>query len=174
MSSMQLNKHSLWPVTEGGSAGLHLMPSSLQHLHNYLDEGLELLLSKYANDTKLGGDVDSLKGRAVLQRGLWQIRDGQSPTIWRLTRANDGFCICGRTNPGVDTDREVGEQPCRKGSGSDGEWQIESQPAVPWQPGELRVSWGHQAQHGHPGKWGNCPAFFCTLCIFGLYNIRRI
>lgn len=38
---------------------------------NYLNEILEVILSKYANDTnKLGRPVDCLKGRAVLQRDL--------------------------------------------------------------------------------------------------------
>lgn len=33
-----------------------------------LDAGLMCILSKFADDTKLGGTDDSLKGREVLQR----------------------------------------------------------------------------------------------------------
>ncbi|KAJ7408366.1 rna-directed dna polymerase from mobile element jockey-like [Willisornis vidua] len=35
---------------------------------NDLDTGLEGILNKFADDTKLGGAVDSLKGREALQR----------------------------------------------------------------------------------------------------------
>ncbi|KAJ7398172.1 hypothetical protein BTVI_127728 [Pitangus sulphuratus] len=46
---------------------------------NDLDTGLEGTLSEFADDTKLRGAVDSLKGREVLQRDLNKLED------WAIT-----------------------------------------------------------------------------------------
>lgn len=42
-----------------GPAGLHPLPTFLQHFINDLDTGLEGVLIKFANSTELGGAVDS-------------------------------------------------------------------------------------------------------------------
>ncbi|KAJ7404740.1 hypothetical protein WISP_143620 [Willisornis vidua] len=57
--------------------GIH--PRILKELADVITKRLEGILSKFADDTKLGGGVDSLKGREALQRDLDKSED------WAIT-----------------------------------------------------------------------------------------
>lgn len=82
---------------------------------NDLDAGVEGILSMFADDTKPGGAVNSLKGREALQRDLKKLEEVQQRKV------PDSAPWMGQPQMHIQTgEQDAGKQCCRKGPGGPG------------------------------------------------------
>lgn len=88
---------------------------------NHLDAGVECALSKFADDTNLGGAVNSLRAREALQRDLGRIEGWAITSHMIFDRNRCQLFHLAWGNPGyayeLGDERLDGEQPCGNTSG---------------------------------------------------------